>query len=358
MVPLPTLEMDEVRVPYALRHVPRAAFASLLPLGGVPAVGDVVLAAVEEIGRNTALELSDGRRCTLHEGDRLAVVFGNRYATAQFEGYARAQGDRCDLLSMGGLCGLVKSKHDGVAGPTRLRLLGRVADREGRPVCAADFRLRPAATEGRIRVITVCGTSMDAGKTYTAQCTIQWLRDQGHRVAAIKLTGSAAGRDTWNMRDAGACVALDFTDGGMPSTYLCTLEQLLDLYDLLIGHAKAHRAQWAVVEIADGLLQRETAALLQSSRFTSKVDAFLFAAGEPLAAAGGVALLHGWGIEPIAVSGLVSMSALGVREVESATGLRCLTASELQQEGLRPLLDARSERGAAPMELRAAGRRG
>jgi hypothetical protein len=177
-------------------------------------------------------------------------------------------------------------------------------------------------------------------------------------VAAIKLTGSAAGRDTWNMRDAGACVALDFTDGGMPSTYLCTLEQLLDLYDLLIGHAKAHRAQWAVVEIADGLLQRETAALLQSSRFTSKVDAFLFAAGEPLAAAGGVALLHGWGIEPIAVSGLVSMSALGVREVESATGLRCLTASELQQEGLRPLLDARSERGAAPMELRAAGRRG
>src|SRR5256886_12837202 len=34
------------------------------------------------------------------KGDLLAVVFGNRYATRQFEGYARADGEDCDLLSM------------------------------------------------------------------------------------------------------------------------------------------------------------------------------------------------------------------------------------------------------------------
>src|SRR5712691_322763 len=98
-----------LRIPYALRRVPPTRFASLLPLPEAPQPGDIVLARLEKVGKNAHLELTDGRRCTLHEQDLLAVVFGNRYAPRQFEGYARANGDRCDLLSIGGLCGLVKS---------------------------------------------------------------------------------------------------------------------------------------------------------------------------------------------------------------------------------------------------------
>ena len=122
---------DEVRgtlrLPYALRRVPETRLASLLPWAAPPQEGDLALARLEQIGKNTGLELPDGRRCTLHEGDLLAVVFGNRYATEQFEGYAGADGDRCDLLSMGGLCGLAKSKHARVPEPTKLRLLGATA---------------------------------------------------------------------------------------------------------------------------------------------------------------------------------------------------------------------------------------
>jgi len=95
-----------MRVSYALRWVPRASMATLLPCPVSPQAGDIALAKLEKIGKNATLELANGRRCTLHEGDLLAVVFGNRYATLQFEGYARANGDSCDLLSMGGLCGL------------------------------------------------------------------------------------------------------------------------------------------------------------------------------------------------------------------------------------------------------------
>src|SRR6266704_2896869 len=94
-----------MRLSYALRRVPQASFASLVLRSAFPQPGDIVLARVEKVGKNTHLELSDGRRCTLHEQDLLAVVFGNRYAPRQFEGYARANGDRCDLLSIGGLCG-------------------------------------------------------------------------------------------------------------------------------------------------------------------------------------------------------------------------------------------------------------
>src|SRR5437588_12477354 len=79
------------------------------------------------------------------------------------------------------------------------------------------------------------------------------------------------------------------------------------------------------------LLQNETAALLQSPRFRDTVDAWIFAAGDPLAATGGVSVLRSWGIEPLAISGLVSMSPLCQKEAQMGTGLPCLTAQELER---------------------------
>ena len=275
-----------MRIPYALRRVPEANFASLAPLDAVER-GDIALARIEKIGKNGGLELPTGRRSTLHEGDVLAVVFGNRYATRQFEGYARTDGDRCHMLSMGGLAGMVASKHASVADPTKLHLFGALADADGRPLRLDDYALAPDPTQQWPNVAIVCGTSMDAGKTYTTMSVILGLQRKGYRVAGVKLTGTAAGRDVWSMVDAGACVGLDFVDGGLPSTYLCTLDELLGLYNTLITHAASRGAEWVVVEIADGLLQRETAALLQSPAFTATVRAWILAGGEPMAALSG-----------------------------------------------------------------------
>src|SRR5437868_6448740 len=68
-----------VRRPYAVRRVPEDRLVQVLPYPVNPKVGDIVLAAVESIGKNTTLELTDGRRCTLHPGDSIVAVFGNRY---------------------------------------------------------------------------------------------------------------------------------------------------------------------------------------------------------------------------------------------------------------------------------------
>jgi hypothetical protein len=327
-----------MRVSYALRWVPRARMATLLPCPVSPQAGDIALAKLEKIGKNATLELANGRRCTLHEGDLLAVVFGNRYATLQFEGYARANGDTCDLLSMGGLCGLVESKHAKAAEPSKLRLLGALGDINGSPLNLRDFALASLPQPNHPNVVVVCGTSMDAGKTHTVMSLIMGLRKQGLAVAGIKLTGTATGKDTWNMLDAGACIALDFVDGGLPSTYLSTLDELVHLYHLLISRAAAAGASWVVVEIADGLLQRETAALLQHPGFAATVGAWIFAAGDPLAAVGGVGVLRNWAIEPLAISGVVSMSPLGMKETQAATQLPCLTAGELQSGALNARL--------------------
>jgi hypothetical protein len=318
-------------LPYALRRVPATTFKTLLPLPEKPQTGDIALAEIESIGKNARLELASGRLCMLHEGDLLAVVFGNRYATKQFEGYARRDGQRSDLLSIGGLCGIVESRHASVGAPTRLRQLGAIGDADMRPLRLRDFSIESAPTTKRPSVVAVCGTSMDAGKTYTVASLITGMRRGDVNVAGIKLTGTAAGRDTWSMLDAGACVALDFVDGGYPSTYLCSLPELLELYRLLTAHAAASHSDWIVVEIADGLVQKETAALLRSASFTSTVDAWVLAASDPLAAIGGVAELRRRGIEPVAVSGLVSMSALAIAEVTEDTGLPCLSAKALQR---------------------------
>jgi hypothetical protein len=308
-----------------------------------------VLAKLEKIGKNATLELANGRRCNLHEGDLLAVVFGNRYATLQFEGYARSSGDSCDLLSMGGLCGLVESKHAKAAEPSKLRLLGAIGDFNGSPLNLRDFSLAPLSQPNHPNVVVVCGTSMDAGKTHTVMSLIMGLRKQGLATAGIKLTGTATGKDTWNMLDAGACIALDFVDGGLPSTYLSTLDELLHLYDLLISRAAGAGASWVVVEIADGLLQRETTALLQHPGFAGSVGAWVFAAGDPLAAVGGVALLRTWAIEPLAISGVVSMSPLGLKETQTATQIPCLTASELQSGTLNARLQETASKGACSL---------
>ena len=179
---------------------------------------------------------------------------------------------------------------------------------------------------------------MDAGKTYTVASLITGLRRSKFNVAGIKLTGTAAGRDTWSMLDAGACAALDFVDGGYPSTYLCPLSELLDLYRLLTAQAAGHGADWIVLELADGVVQKETAALLRSSAFTSTVDAWVLAATDPLAAVGGVSQLQHCGIQPLAVSGVVSMSPLAMREVTEATGQPCLSAKDLRRGELTPRL--------------------
>jgi hypothetical protein len=330
-----------IRLPSALRRVPTEQIASVLPPSSDPQAGSLALGRVERIGKNTRLELASGRHGGLHEGDVLAMVFGNRYATNQFEGYARADGDACDLLSMGGLCGLVASKHDSMPDPTKLRLLGMLGDVDGIPLHVRDFSLPPVRErrrDGRPRMTVVCGTTMDAGKTHTVISLLLGLTRGKHPSAAIKLTGTACGRDTWKMYDAGARPALDFVDGGYASTYQTSLGELMELYDLLMGHACAAGAEHVVIEIADGLLQQETCALLSHAPFRASVDTWVLAAGDPVAAAGAVSVLAKGGICPVVISGLLTRSTLAMREAEAATGIRCMSAAELQLGALNHLL--------------------
>ena len=74
----------------------------------VPRPGDVVMARVEHIGQHKAVELPDGRRATLFEGDDVIVAYGNRYAPDQFEAEVPGDLGPTDLVAAGGVAASVR----------------------------------------------------------------------------------------------------------------------------------------------------------------------------------------------------------------------------------------------------------
>jgi hypothetical protein len=185
-----------------------------------------------------------------------------------------------------------------------------------------------------MKVVLSLGTSMNAGKTFTSTSLVRGLKGAGYRVAAIKATGTGAGNDLWIVRDAGADVVLDFTDGGLASTYLIPLHEIVAATKRLIHSAAQQGCEVAVVEVADGLQHLETAEVVQAEGLWLDCVGVIFAAYDSMGAKCGVDTLRAAGHKILAVSGRLTQSPLMVREAEKSTGLRVYTPWELQDGAL------------------------
>jgi hypothetical protein len=324
------LDASHLKLSYATRLVPPAAMASSVPLAHRPQLGQLVLARVEKVGRNASLENQHGVPMPIFPGDQIVGVFGHRYATHQYEGYVPTRaGNRCDLLSGGGVCGKVASQHSGVRSPTRLQVLGLIADQSGEPLNLRSFALPALGPTGGSNVILVVGASMDSGKTTTVSTLARMLIGQGLRVAAGKLTGTAAARDTRLYVASGADPVFDFIDAGYPSTYMLDADQVFELLDVILSQLRASRPDYIVLEVADGIFQRETRMLLGSEVFRSLVDHVFFSANDSLSAESGVRNLRAYGLPLRAITGRLTSSPLGMREAEELTGVPCLSTARI-----------------------------
>lgn len=322
--------IDELKTPFSTRRVPRSAFATLLGGARRPRAGDLVLARVERIGQHRHLELVSGRRARLYVGDEIVLAYGNRYAPDQFEAEVPADLGACHMVASGGIAAKVRTRHGKMKAATQVRPLGLLGDRSGNPLNLAAFALpEPAPAAMAPFTVAVLGTSMNAGKTETAAHIIQGLRAAGLRVGAAKVTGTGSGCDVWSMTDAGAETVLDFTDAGLPSTYLADPREVLRVMHTLLGYLGASQVDAVVFEVADGLFQRETAELVKSTEFANAVDAVVFAAGDAMGSAGGVQYLRSLGLPVMAASGVLTASPLARHEAATATGLPVLGLEDL-----------------------------
>lgn len=329
------------KMAFVTHRVPRSAMVRFGDAPGEPEAGDLVAGCVIAMGKHSAIESRASRRVGLFIGDVVVGAYGNRYATDQFEGYVGPRSETLHLLSVGGVCGQVKSKNELMPEqPTVLKHAGYVLDENGKKINLRQFGISAVADPApRPKTIVVVGASMNAGKTTTVANAVRGLTYGGYRVAAGKITGTACSKDTWLMKDAGAVGIHDFSDCGHPSTYLASLEELRSIHHALFTNLAALGAEIVLFEIADGLFQRETRALLTDAAFHREIDHVLFAGVDSLSVESGVRLLQSWDYDVAASSGLVSCSALGIQECEAATpNVPCFNAFALATGALLPRL--------------------
>jgi hypothetical protein len=339
---------------WVTRRIPAGAQMSGIPVGRA-VIGDVLACEVIVPSLHGRVETTDGRRSTLYPGDRIACVVGNRYATSTLEGRGRVSGEVIDLLSASGLCGEVVTRSDRAAKPTKLRVLGHAVHGD-QPLNVRAYALPPAPVVDSPQPawVVVVGSAMDSGKTTACASIVHGLRSAGYRVGAAKLTGTASSRDLMSFRDAGAGAVHDFLDMGWPSTDGCSASELMDIVGGLTGHLRASGVDVGVLEVADGLLQRETGLLLRAiSDWLGPVSVVL-AARESLAAVAGVAQLARMGHEPVAVTGVVTSSPLACQEVERAGAGPCVPTADIGRT-LLAVLGVPTQRRVGAREAAAVG---
>jgi hypothetical protein len=320
--PLPPQRLEQAKWAYTTRRINQEQATQLLYGSVSPEAGDLVLARVEELGHHKRLELVSSRRATMFEGDEIVVVYGNRYAPDQFEGIVPDHLGRCRLVAAGGVAARLLNRHEKSKSATRIKPLGLLADAEGHRINLSSSRLPKAdQLEPNPLVLVVAGTSMNSGKTTTCANLVKGFVRQKIKVAAAKFTGTGAGADYRSLVDAGADPVFDFIDAGYVSTYRVHREVLHDIVMTLGAQMAASGPDVIVVEVADGLLQRETARLFATPAFTDWIDGIIFTANDALGAQAGISWLTARQLPVFAITGVLTSSPLATREAEDICGL-------------------------------------
>jgi hypothetical protein len=322
------------KVSYVARRLADVGYGTALPAAlyagsARPRSGDLALCRVTKLGQHRFLGQVHGRRSQLFPDDEIVVAFGARYAPDQFEAEVPEDLGPCELAAGGGIAARIVSAHSKMAAPTRIEPVGLLRDEHGAVLNLRALR-RPSVPEqgARPRTIAVLGTAMNAGKTTVAGALVRGLTAAGLRAGAAKVTGTGAPGDPSLLVDAGAVGVVDFTDFGYATTYRLDNHQVLGIMRDAITELAHQRADVLVIEVADGLLQRETAALIDTPQFRSSVDTVVFAAADSISAVAGLRELRALGLPVVALSGVVTASRLAMLEVAGAADVPVYESEE------------------------------
>lgn len=299
----------------------------------VPSAGDVGIFEVVSIGKHTKIQNAQLINQYLMVNDWVMCAFGNRYASSQFEGYVPLTPmEEYDLLGQGGVIGELRTLHTKYeeTGPTKLKLVGMLNDcTESVVNTHQPLPVEMSLSQPYPSIILSIGSSMDSGKTTTAAYTIHGLSKAGLRTAFIKLTGTAYARDMRLASDLGAVSSLDFSYYGYPSTYMYPIEEIIHLFRTLIAESIKSDPQAIVVEIADGILQRETYGLLSNELFMAMIDDVILSGVDSLGLLGALQVLETLQITPTLLAGRVTCSPLLVKEVQDLCAIPVMNLHQL-----------------------------
>ncbi|MEP6947155.1 MAG: hypothetical protein ABJA02_14640 [Acidobacteriota bacterium] len=301
-----------------------------------PRTGDVVV--VRSLGESATygnLELCNGRLARITTGDVLVGVLGSRRALKGFVGDVPeniAEGDHLNLLNMGGVIGVCSGHHSSLSDAIQVEVLGLVS-LDGETVAnIADNAIRPAETLNKsVPIIVIAGACMNSGKTVAATEIIKQANHSGLRVAAGKISGIAALRDTLNMQDHGAFATASFIDCGLPST--ANVGNLSPVAKAIINHLNDLGPDIIVIELGDGIVGGYSVeSVLKNAEFRAAVSTFVFCASDYVGVIGGRTVLDEFGIKIDVVAGSVTDSQMGEDYVQQKLNL---SAGNARRNGAR-----------------------
>jgi hypothetical protein len=311
-------------------------------------VGDVVVArALSESATYGNLELASGRLAKINAGDVLAGALGSRRALKGFVGDVPetvSAGDRLHLLNMGGVIGECKGHHSSLSDAIEVEVVGLVYDEElhVRNIADGALPLRDTLPADCAPLVVVAGACMNSGKTYAATEIIRQATRRGLRVAAAKLSGVAALRDTLNMADHGALATASFLDCGLPSTV--GVGDLAPVAKAIISRLNECAPDLIVVELGDGILGGySVGTVFDDAELRGRLAALLYCAGDYVGVWGGIELLKRRGLTVDVVAGSVTDSLMGEEYIEREFGV---PAGNARRDGARlfELIEAKVER--------------
>lgn len=298
--------------------------------------GDVVVVrALTESATYNQLELVTGRLAKINVGDVLVGVLGSRRALKGFVGDVPetiAAGDELHLLNMGGVIGFCKGHHSSLSDAIRVEVVGLVYDESVRVRNIGDAALPLRESLGASApLVVIAGACMNSGKTFAATELIRQATAQGWRVAAGKLSGVAALRDTLNMSDHGAVATGSFLDCGLPSTV--GVGDLAPVAKAIIGKLNERAPDLIVIELGDGILGGYSVeSVFDDAELREAMAALIYCASDYVGAWGGIELLRRRGLTVDLVAGSVTDSQMGEDYIEQEFNV---AAGNARRDGAR-----------------------
>ncbi len=301
----------------------------------IPKAGDVAIFQVLTMGKHSAIQGENGNNTYIFPGDKILATFGARYASAQFEGYLPKQyHNKYQILGQGGVVGVLESMHAKLddIGATEVKLVGYAVNEDDTVINTIYNDIERVSfnpiKERSYEMYLSVGASMDSGKTTTAAFLSRGFMMQKKKVAFIKLTGTVFAKDCSIVRDCGARTAVDFSYCGYPSTFLFETDEILDILETLLHRVGRIQPDVVIIEIADGLLQRETKALINHKPFMDLIDGVLLSCADSLSVNNGIEILSKVNHKPMLISGLCTASPLMVKEIKNATKIPIFTLDD------------------------------
>ncbi|EKD92985.1 MAG: hypothetical protein ACD_28C00284G0002 [uncultured bacterium] len=297
----------------------------------------LVVEVLEDKKIYNQLELVSGRLSTLKKGDILAVALGNRKALKGFVGKIPEQlavGHTIHILNIGGVAGICTSENlKEVGHALSVKVLGAITEGKKVLTIKAFKTFEPHSTlASKIPLIVVSGTCMNVGKTTVACETIKALSQKGFTVAAAKLTGIAALRDTENMKDYGASWSVSFLDAGFTSTVQNESEGVA-ITKGAIDHLSQYKPDVIVIEFGDGVFgEYGVMEILKDPEIQKNMGAHLGCAHDPMGATKLAEVCEQIGAPLTLISGPVTDNEVGVNFIKKFLNLPALNALTQPQD--------------------------